>query len=123
MADERAPKIQNFSLAAGDDLTFFVDVGPDENATLEGADLTWRAFPQSHGIPADDFVIEKGIGNGIVIINEAAQQLSITLEHDDTLGLLGNYYHELRVEDLNGAQSTATVGMMTITRTMIRDEI
>lgn len=115
---ERAPKIQNFSLAAGDDLTFFVDIGPDEDATLAGADLHWRVFPQSHGIP--DYtaaLIEKSIGAGLVIINEAAQQISITLDHDDTVGLLGNYYHELVNEDVEGKQSTPTVGIMTLTRT------
>jgi hypothetical protein len=120
MADERAPKLQNFSLASGDDLTFYVDIGPDgSGATLDGADLHWRAWPQTHGIPdfTVDPVIEKSIGAGIVIINESAQQLSIQLEREDTLLSPGNYYHELNLEDIDNKQSTPTVGIMTITRT------
>lgn len=119
MAD-RAPLIQNFSLASGDDLTFFVDIGPDgAGGSLDGADLHWRVWPQAHGIPdfSGDPLIEKSIGNGIVVINESAQQLSITIERQDTLLAPANYYHELHLEDIDSLHATPTVGIMTITRT------
>lgn len=120
MAD---PKIQNFSTAAGDETEIDFDVGPDEGASLDGATILWQAFEQEHGVPKADVdpVISKTNGSGIEIVDNEDLTFNLTLLESDTIGLLGNYYHEVTITDDEGKRTTPTVGIMTITQTENRD--
>jgi hypothetical protein len=115
--------IQNFEIMQGDDLTFFVDVGPDDlGETLVGADMRWRVYNQAYGIWFGDPVIEKAQGDGIEIIDAVTLRCSVTLTHSDTLDLdPKTYYHEYTYITAEGFQRTPTVGMMTVNNTANRD--
>lgn len=121
------PKIQNFSLAAGDSFVINFDVGPDEGATLANCDIYWQAFRQEHGVVVEGVepVIAKSIvdsvEDGIHIVSEPQLTFTVTLDEADTISLLRNYYHEITIIDDEGNRTTPTVGIMTVTQTENRN--
>lgn len=114
------PTISNFSCPAGSDFEVDVDIDPDAGHTLAGATLYWQVFEQENGIVTPDVapIIEKSSpSSGIVIDDDDAQTITITLAPADTVDLLRNYYHELVVVDANSKRTPVAYGMMTVTGT------
>jgi hypothetical protein len=115
------PIIQNFSVAAGDDLDINFVLDPNSGLDLTGADIYWNVYEQAYGIPDSSTppVIVKSTPADITI-GSPADNFTVTLIETDTENLLRNYYHEAHVVDVNGNTSTVTVGIMTVTQTEIR---
>jgi hypothetical protein len=111
----------NFSVPAGNDIEIKVDLTSDiQGDTLAGATLTWQVFTQDNGVPlASPLMIWKSNLSGAGGINVLSSPLTfaINLEAGDTLGLLGNYYHEGLMVDAGGLRTTLFVGLMTVTQT------
>ena len=118
------PKIQNFSVPAGDGVDLNWDVDPDAGVSLIGADIIWRAYEQEFGLPVagSDPVISKRLDDGIQIDDPTALTFTVTIDRADTVGLLRNYYHEATVISEEGIWVTVTVGAMTVTQTENRDD-
>lgn len=113
------PLIQNFSVAAGDEMIVNIDVDPDEGFTLLNCEIFWNVYQQEHGVPKLDVdpIIEKTLHDGIDVTNPTASQFAVTLTESDTISLLRNYYHEVTIIDGDGNRTTPTVGIMTVTQT------
>jgi hypothetical protein len=107
---------QNFSVAKGNDIIVDLDIGPDV-ASLIGTNITWRAYEQMFGIPFGDPVIVKDLDNGLQISDPDLQLVLITLDRVDTVDLvLGNYWHEVSIDDTSDKHTTVTEGIMTLVR-------
>lgn len=114
------PITENFSVPAGDDVLLDFVVYADEGVTLDGATVKWRAYATRLGLPIDTALIEKQTGGeGIEITDPAERLFTVALDAADTEALRGRYYHEAEVTDAAGNHETVTVGIMTITRTVI----
>lgn len=109
---------QNFSVYANNDTDVTIDIDPDDNITLVGATIIWRAYEQEFGQPVAgvDPVVQKdnGVGGTIVVIDPVTQTLKIPLTKADTVGLLRNYAHEATVTDTDGNTVTVANGIMTV---------
>ncbi len=108
---------QNFSLHVGNDTEVFFDLGPDESGlNLEFVqELTWKAYRQVIGVPdITQPLIEKSLDDGIEVTDPLLMQFTLALDAADTIGLSGNYYHEIRVVADHGEITTATLGLMTV---------
>ena len=114
------PVIQNFSVAAGDDLEINFVLDADTPIDLDGADIYWNVYEQAYGIPNSDVepVIAKTPSD--ITIGSPADNFTVFLTEEDTEDLLRNYYHEAHVVDVNGNTTTVTIGIMTVTQTEIR---
>jgi len=114
------PKLQNFSLPAGDDVEMTLDIGPDivgaEN-DLTGCTILWQVFGQTYGVPdgAPPIISKSTGGNGITITGTDAQTAEMIVDRADTFGLLGNYYHEAKIVDGTDNEISVTYGILTIT--------
>lgn len=121
------PSIQNFSVPAGDGFVVnFTVTSDDEDATLAGAAILWQAFTQEHGVPIpdEDPVISKSVDDGIVLVGEPTDlTFKLTLDEDDTISLLRNYYHEVTITYAGGKRATPTVGILTVTQTENRSDL
>jgi hypothetical protein len=109
---------QNFSVYAGNNFNITLDIDPDDDVTLVGATILWRAYVQEFGQPVAglDPVISKdnGVGGTVVVTDPVLQKLQIPLVHDDTVNLLRNYYHEATVIDPDRGEITVANGIITI---------
>lgn len=108
---------QNFSLCVGDATKVQFDVGPDVNGlNLEFVDaLTWKVYRQAFGIPDKTIaVIAKAVGSGIEITDPLLMQFTVVLASTDTIGLAGNFFHEVKIDAGHGAITTTTTGLMTV---------
>lgn len=116
------PLIQNFSIPAGDSADLNFDIDPDDGASLVGSTIYWRVFEQENGLPVAgaDPLIEKYTDNGLQVTDPDLGTFTVSIDPDDTIDLLRNYYHEARVKDEEGDWVTVTIGIMTVTGTEIR---
>lgn len=108
--------LQNFSLLAGDDetVTFTVDQTSGIDIRLSGMLIEWKVFLQDNGVVSNETpLISKTLTDGIVIV-PSPEGFVVTIARADTLGLLGNYYHEAKVIDGLGDYTTVTQGIMTV---------
>jgi hypothetical protein len=109
---------QNFSIYAGNTTEVTIDIDPDDDITLVGANILWNVYEQTFGLPTAgvDPVIQKnnGVGGTIVVTDPDLQKLKIPLTPEDTVGLLRNYYHEATVVDPDRGQITIASGIMTV---------
>lgn len=108
---------QNFSLFARNDLDVEFDIGPDDTGTnlTFAQELTWKAYSQILGVPDTSTpLISKAPGAGITIDDPLLMKLTISLANQDTNGLAGNYYHEIRLVADHGRITTLTTGLMTV---------
>jgi hypothetical protein len=112
---------QNFTVYANNKTDITLDIDPDGDVTLVGAEIYWKVYEQSMGLPVagEDPVIEKdnGVDGTIVVDDPDEQTLTIPLEPEDTTELLRNYYHEATVVDENLGQITVAFGIMTVVGT------
>lgn len=112
---------QNFSVNAGDYTEVTIDIDPDDEVTLVGSTITWRAYQQQFGQPlaGEDPVLEKDndVDGTIVVVDPDTQRLMVPLEYADTVGMLRNYYHETTVTDSDGKRVTVAEGVMTVNGT------
>ena len=114
-----APRIQNFSVPAGNAMRVHCDITPDDGVSLFDADdILWRVYEQTLGIPTlgVDPVIVKSLDHGIQIEDPVLLKFYIDLDEADTLGLLRNYYHEGTVIALGGLPVTVVYGILTVTQ-------
>jgi len=116
------PLIQNFSVPAGDAIDVNFDVDPDaELETLLGTTPYWVVYEQVFGVPTGDPIIKKVLDNGLQITDPELLKFTAALSYNDTVDLLGNYYHEAFVIDGNDDHVSVTVGTMCVTNTKTRD--
>ena len=116
------PLIQNFSLPADDSAVLNVQVNPVEGVTLVGSTIFWRVYEQQFGLPLPgvDPVIVKTTDHGIEVDDPDLLKFHITVEKADTVNLLRNFYHEARIEYLDGTGVTILYGVLTIGGTEVR---
>lgn len=108
---------QNFSLFVRNDLDVLFDIGPDDQGTnLQFAqELSWKAYSQVLGVPSGNALITKSApGGGIAVDDPLLMKITISLGHDDTNGLAGNFYHEIILVDAHGSRATLATGLMTV---------
>jgi Protein of unknown function (DUF4054) len=108
---------QSFSVYASNDTDVLYDLSPDADAiNLEFVEsLTWTAYPQVMGVPDMTLpLITKAVGTGIEITDPLLMQFTVTLAGEDTAGLAGNYYYDIRLVANHGELTTTTVGLMTV---------
>lgn len=113
------PAIENFEVEAGDDVVLNFSVSAPSGTTLDGAEVKWWASRERADEPDGEPVLEKSVGDGIVITNTALRTFAVTLTAEDTEGLSGRFYHEAEVTDSEGKKSTVTKGVMTVKKTLI----
>ena len=106
---------QNFSLYVGNDMDVLFDVGPDDTGTnLAFADLTWKAYSQILGVPDKAAaLISKSTGAGILVTDPLLLRFTIMLASADTVGMAGNFYHEVIIV-ANHKTTTVATGLMTV---------
>ncbi len=110
--------IQNFSAPAGDDLEIVFVFDPGYAVAEDGAVVEWKVYDQSVGIPdLSEPILSKSTSDGIDFPPSPGTEFTVRLNSADTVDLLGNYYHEAKVTDINGDLSTVTTGIMTVTQT------
>jgi len=117
------PTIQNFSVPRGNSLDVTVNVETDVvGETLEGAEVFWSVWEQKHGVVTTDAtgarlppLIQKTVGHGITVLASPPMEFVISMEQPDTVGLLGNFYHEAEVIDGDGNHVTVMQGLLTVT--------
>jgi hypothetical protein len=112
---------QNFSMVSGDDQEIQFTVADTDfespTPTLDGATVYWQAFYSKFSTPGDVVISKSSLsGHGIVIVDDVNRVFVVTLERPDTLGLIGNFYHEAKLVDETGNVTTVTVGIMTLTQ-------
>jgi hypothetical protein len=73
------------------------------------------------GVPTGDPIIKKVLDNGLQITDPELLKFTAALSYNDTVDLLGNYYHEAFVIDGNDDHVSVTVGTMCVTNTKTRD--
>lgn len=108
---------QNFSLFVQNDMDVLFDIGPDDTGTnlAFAQELTWKAYSQILGVPDKAIpLISKSPGAGIVIDDPLLMKITITIENQDTEGLAGNYYHEIKLVADHGKITTLSTGLMTV---------
>lgn len=107
---------QNFSIFVGDDMDVNFDIGPDTTGlNLNTAQLTWKAYAQTLGVPdKTTALISKTTAAGITITDPTALTFTVHLAPIDSTGRNGNFYHEVRIIDVGGKISTPTIGLMTV---------
>jgi hypothetical protein len=107
---------QDFSVPAGDEATVTIDIGPDVAPGLTGQDVIFRAFALANGVPdRTAALIEKSVsGGGVVVTSEPSQTAAISFDRADTLALLGNYFHEVSIQDVSDNYITVASGVMTV---------
>lgn len=113
--------MQNFVIPTGDtrDVVFMSEAS---GVSLADGTAIWQAFTQISGVPDLDsgsLVIAKDSGTGGIDIMISPEEFVLHLMPSDTIGLLGNFYHELRFVDINGNVYTAARGIMTVTATYV----
>jgi hypothetical protein len=110
------PALQNFSIAAGDDLSVTFNLDPTDGISLDGATVNWRAYDQTSGsVTSFVPVIAKATGSGITIPTSPANEFVVRIEAADSIPLLGNYYHTAQLVDVGGNTATICAGIMTVT--------
>lgn len=115
------PSIENFTIQAGDDITLKFDVSPDEGVSLAGSTIRWWAARSAYSKPDKINIMKSSaVGDGITIDDPDALTFSVALDREDTLNLIGDFYHEAKVTDPAGNFVTVTKGTMTIERTVVR---
>jgi hypothetical protein len=95
--------VQHISLIAGDakDIIFTIDMAA---ADFSGFTIKWFLTP---GVGQEPF-LTKDLTNGIT---SAGQQITIRIKTDDTKEMQpGTYWHELKMFDQNGEQTTLSCG-------------
>jgi len=112
----------DISVPAGNDVEVKVDVTLDfpQGDPFTGATLIWQVFTQDNGVPlSSPLMIEKTnlSGGGGIAVQASPLTVVINLKSSDTADLLGNYYHECLMIDMNGLRTTLFVGLMTVTQT------
>jgi hypothetical protein len=114
-----APRIQNFSVPAGNPVTITCDIDPDDGVSLiDVNDIVWKLYEQEHGVPTSaDPVITKVLDDGTQVLDPDLLKFTVELTADDTVGLLRNYYHEGHVVDTENNVVTVVYGIMTVTQT------
>jgi hypothetical protein len=118
------PAIQDFSIPAGNAMDVYFAMDPTDviNIGLDAL-IRWQVYPQSAGVPdqIDGPLIAKDtVNGGIDIPGSPAETFVVHLLPGDTAGFYpGNAYHEALVIDANGNPTTVTVGVMTITQTLV----
>jgi hypothetical protein len=116
------PATENFSMPAGDsmELTFTVESEDDDfDLTDVGTEVRWWFAPSVwYGADQASGKKDNGLIGGIAIVD--ATHFTVVLVPADTDALHGSYYHEAEVELPGGGTFTVTVGVMTITRTLVR---
>lgn len=116
-------QLQDFSVCAGNDALITVNVETTVSGdTLDGSTLYWQAYNQSFGVPSGDPIIVKTNDSGggdLVVLGSPPMTFTLQLAEADTLGLLGNYYHEAVVIDEIGGRVTILQGIMTVTQALI----
>jgi len=121
--------IQNFSISAGEtrDLAFNLVEPQEPPVSFAGAEVWFQVFEEryavpeymSEGSPAPAPVILKSTANGgIDPIDSPEDIFTVHLLPVDTVSLLGNYYFEARVEDLNQDQFIVAKGIMSVQPTL-----
>jgi hypothetical protein len=113
-------KIQDFSVARGDDLDVTFVMDPTDNIDLVGATLTLAAYAEAFGVvdPTTLVVLKSSATGGITIIESPGEYVVHLTNHDITW-LGGNYYHESEVEDAGGNHATVCQGTMAVTVALI----
>lgn len=110
--------IQNFSVPAGDDLEVVFTFDAGFAIPEDGAHVTWDVFNQSGGVPdLSAPIISKSTDDDISWPASPGDTFTVRLNSSDTILLLGNYYHEAEVVDINDDHTTVTTGIMTVTQT------
>ena len=110
--------IQNFSVPAGDDLEVVFTFDTGYAIPEDGAVVNWQVFNQAGGIPdLSAPIISKSTLDDIDFPASPGDTFTVRLNGGDTLDLLGNYYHEAEVIDINDDRTTVTTGIMTVTQT------
>lgn len=108
---------QNFSVPGGDSTSFNILLGASFPSGFPvGWAAEWRAWDETYGNPTGVPVITKGLSGGIDFL-ESPPTLTIILAGNDTVALLGNYYHEATLVAPGGARSTVASGILTVTLT------
>ncbi len=115
------PVITNLTLEAGDDKVLRFTIGASANGqgrfpTLEGCETRWWLGRSEFSTP--DRALQK-IG---VILDQTARVFDVMLARSDTLELLGEFYHEASVKAPGGEWTTTSYGMLTLQKTLIREE-
>ena len=121
------PTIQNFSIPRGNSMDVTVNIETDVvGETLEGADVYWSAWEQQHGVVLTDSsgnrlppLIQKSVSSGLTVPGSPPMEFVISFDQADTVGLLGNVYHEAEVVDPLGNHVTVMQGIMTVTEAEI----
>ena len=96
----------------GDSLDIVVTVEEDGSAKdLSGASASWAMSPT----PGDTVELSSSdSGVSVSITDEAAGEITVSISEATTEGLVGSWYHEVRVTDSAGDKSVVTTGRMAI---------
>lgn len=114
------PVIQNFSVPADDDVELTVTVDDSLGlSSLQDFTIQWRVYAQEWGSPDPEqsALISKSTDSGIAIPGSPPLVFTIQLSAADTAGLLGNYYHEATLVDVQSDRTTVMQGLVTVTPT------
>lgn len=113
--------MKNFSATAGDTMPVYVTVTDQFDGVMPLHNVTaiWQASKGTPGRFSPTPVLTKSSEAGITITNASAGELLIDLQPADTVGLSGDYYHELQLTDSEGAVSTVLRGTMTIIKQLV----
>lgn len=117
--------LQNFSVGAGNDalITVTVESGTVGD-TLVGSTIYWEVYPQKSGIVPNAALplitkTNNSGGGDLTVLGSPPMTFTIQLDEADTLGLIGNYYHEAVAIDETGGRVTVLAGIMTVTQALI----
>ena len=116
------PALQNFPIAAGDNLNVTFHLDPADGISLVNATVNWRAYSQTSGsVTSLVPIIVKSTGSpgDIVIAASPPDTFVVSLVIEDTISLLGNYYHSATTVDAGGNPATIVAGIMTVTASPI----
>lgn len=109
---------QNAVVVAGDNpsIQFTVSDASGNVYSMSGATVRWGLARS----PFDTAIIEKSTSSGVAISGSSNEIATITLSTTDTVGLVGNHYHELQITDLSNNVITAAVGEIRFLPGLIR---
>lgn len=104
---------QNFSMYSGDSKKIFVSIVDSKGTSINllGSTVTWVLLKQN-GIE----VTRKTSPGGVVFTQPEEGKLLVSLEPEDTNGLVGEHIHAMRIKDSSGIVSTVIKGQITIQR-------
>lgn len=104
---------QNISnWVAGDDKEIVATIVDEAGAAVDttGSTATYVIAEEPGGVA----IISKTVGSGIAVGGGASNnEVTITIDDNDTITFSGQYYHELELIDTTGKVYTAFVGYIT----------